>query len=176
MIIDSVDHKTINHDDDKPTTAPDDILTRLNIDTSDLPPLKPRQLRFLNYLFAGESTPNAYKLAGYKKKRADTASYRLMTHPPVSIYVQLCRDKMKPIATYADRISALWDIASNCSNSDARIKAIAEINKMQGDYQPVQNINISVNTTATLEDIRHARLEYKQYTYVLDTMNSHYYS
>lgn len=161
MIIDSVDHKTINHDDDKPTTAPD-ILTRLNIDTSDLPILKPRQRAFLNHLFNNQSTTEAYRLAGYKKKHADKAANRLIYSQPVATYIELCRKKTQPIATYSDRINTLWEIASENSSGDVRIKAIAEINKMQGDYKPVESINISVNTTATLEDIRHARLEYKQ--------------
>lgn len=143
---------------------PPDILTKLNINTDDLPQLKPRQIRFLNYLFSGKSTPDAYKLAGYKKKHADTASYRLMTTPPVSIYVQLCRDKMKPIATFADKVNRLWEIASDPLNREIAIKAIAELNKMQGDIAPTQTQSTMVNisTTATLEDIRNARLEYKK--------------
>lgn len=147
---------------DNKDTAPD-ILERLKIDTSDLPPLKPRQRAFLNHLFNDKSVTDAYRLAGYKTKHAAKASHRLVNNPPIDIYVELCRKKTQPIATYAQKIEKLWEMVEKAP-SDIALKAIAELNKMQGDIAPTQTQSTMVNisTTATLEDIRNARLEYKK--------------
>lgn len=143
-------------------SEPENILSKLDIDTSDLPDLKPRQIRFLNYYFAGKTRVEAYKLAGYKHKQADSAAWRLCNTDPVQKYIKLCKEKMKPIATYADKVNLLWEIANNSHEKDIAIKAISELNKMQGDIAPIQTQSVHINTNATLEDIRNARLEYKK--------------
>lgn len=144
---------------------------------NNLPPLTIRQQKMLKaYLKHGNAT-QAYKDAGYTSEEyPDRAAYNLIHRSPLQDHVEYFVDKSKKKITSEMKTDLLWRIAEESVSTtidddgnvvskperEVAIKAIAELNKMVGDYAPTQVNNQTVNVTAALEDIRNARLEYKK--------------
>ena len=144
---------------------------------SELPELTIRQQNLLNgYLKHGDAT-KAYIDAGYTAKHANRAAFQLINRSPIKDCIDYYRQQAKKI-TFEMKSDLLWRIAQESmqpledddgkvvkwGDKDVAIKAIAELNKMVGDYAPVQTQvdTRTVNVTAAIEDIRNARLQYKQ--------------
>ena len=150
---------------------------RIINDNHDLPPLTIRQQKMLKaYLKHGNAT-QAYKDAGYTSEEyPDKAAHILIHRSPLSEHLEYFIARSKKKITSEMKTDLLWRIAEesvditldNDGNvvskpeREVAIKAIAELNKMVGDYAPVQVNTQQVSVTAAIEDIRNARLEYKK--------------
>lgn len=136
------------------------------ITEQDLPPLNTRQQAMLNYIIMGHSNTKAYLLAGYDSiDHAAKAAFELTNRPPLKTHLDYFRAKNSKAITKewkAQKLQQIIDMALDpdnpLANPDYAIKAMAELNKMQGDY-PQQNISIN-NINTTLEDIRRVKAEY----------------
>lgn len=107
--------------------------------------LNVRQERFCEFVAAGESQTDAYLKAGFKvsKSVARRNAARLLTNADVQNRVsELRKPQTKAALLTRDRKRELLrQIAEDTSRPpDARIRAIAEDNKMAGHYEPDQHI------------------------------------
>ena len=132
---------------------------------ADLPELTIRQQKMLkSYLKSGNAT-QAYRDAGYSStKNPDKVAYNLMHRPPLQTHVEYYLAKAKTKVDKDWITERLEGIVKRTEHEeyDSAIKAIAELNKMQGNYAPIQTDNRSVSITQSIEDVRNARLQYKQ--------------
>lgn len=89
-------------------------------------------------LFKGLSAVDAYEQAGYKPNRSHAA--RLVAKGNIRDRVAELQERASEKAewTRAERLAMLHEIALKSQSEDPRtsIAAIAETNKMQGDYAP----------------------------------------
>lgn len=105
----------------------------------------PKHEAFAQALAKGASATDAYVQAGYKvnPKTAAEAGSRLSRNVKVEARVTELQTKAAEKAewTVADRLAMLQQIAIRTVQTDPRvaISAIAETNKMQGDYAPAKN-------------------------------------
>lgn len=130
----------------------------------DLPFLTIRQNKMLRaYLEHGNAT-QAYKDAGYSStKYADRNAHILVNRSPLKDHLEYFRAK-SAVACDKDWITdRLKGIVARTEHDeyDAAIKALSELNKMQGNYAPLESISKNLNVDAAIEDIRNARAQYK---------------
>jgi phage terminase small subunit len=128
---------------------PQNIKTKLN----------PKQLLFLQtYLKIGNAT-KAMQLAGYKTKYPNKIAGRLLENPLIKSAVGKSRQE----SLAKTQVDFEWVInrlkenalkAINDNNVDASTRALAEINKMLGNYAPEKTQSTHVNIDATLEEVR----------------------
>jgi hypothetical protein len=149
------------------------MLAMTNTDKLQLPELTIRQAKFLEHYLKHGNATEAYKQAGYKTKYADRACFILINNEPMKSHLEYYRNESKKI-TFEMKADLLWRIAQESiapihddngkvvkwGDKDVAIKAIAELNKMVGDYAPEKSQ--TVNVQADWEDVRNARLEYKK--------------
>jgi phage terminase small subunit len=135
------------------------------LDTPQLPPLNYRQQTFLQHYLQSGNASESYRIAGYKTKYSDRSAYILMNKDPIKSHIEWLKKKQSESVTLEWKLDKLREIVNryiNSDNPDVCIKAIAELNKMSGDYAPTQVDNRTINIQADLEDVRNARLEYKK--------------
>lgn len=101
----------------------------------------PRHGSFAQALAKGKTADEAYALAGFKPHRSNAS--RLSANDNIRARVAELQSRAADKAewTVADRLEMLRDIALRSVQTDPRvaISAIAETNKMQGDYAPAKN-------------------------------------
>lgn len=101
----------------------------------------PKHEAFAQALAKGQSAIDAYVTAGYKPNRS--AASRLSTNVNVEARVTELVNKGAEKAewTVADRLQMLREIAMSSKDEDPRVSiaAIAETNKMHGDYAPTKS-------------------------------------
>lgn len=101
----------------------------------------PRHESFAQALAKGKTADEAYALAGFKPHRSNAS--RLSANDNIRARVAELQSRAADKAewTVADRLEMLRDIALRSVQTDPRvaISAIAETNKMQGDYAPAKN-------------------------------------
>ena len=129
--------------------------------------LTEQQLVFCEAYLAGETQTYSAVLAGYKSpKRAGSS---LLMCKRIITYLDKRQSQLSKVPiTFEDKAERLMHVVSEAiplnseltKQVDTGIKAIAELNKMQGHYAPAQVQTVQVD--ATLEDIRNARQQYKQ--------------
>lgn len=106
-------------------------------------PILPNQRHeaFAQALAKGKTADEAYALAGYRANRGNAT--RMNANESIRTRVQELQAKAAEKAewTVADRLSMLQSIALRTVQTDPRvaISAIAETNKMQGDYAPAKS-------------------------------------
>lgn len=124
-----------------------------------------RQRKFSHvYLISNGNRIKALREAGYKPKPGSEKqlAYRILNSRPVKKYINRVADKMeKDFGITLDwKIFKLKRIVNFCVPDDedkpvidgaVGVKAIAELNKMQGDYAPVRNENTNANINADAE-------------------------
>ncbi len=134
-----------------------------------LPSLLPQQRIMLHYILEGNDYTTAYRKAGYNAapENQDKAAYILVTRNPLKAHLGYFAKELSKLITPDWKAQKLAQIVNNSLNKDEpqlydpeiAIKAIAELNKMSGDYaaqtSQVQHLH------ASIDDIRNARLEYK---------------
>ena len=133
----------------------------LPLELDDLPPLTMRQQKMLNhFLQYGEAT-EAYRQSGYGGKYPNRSAFNLINRNPLKAHIEYYKKKTSEVldATWiADRLKAIV-LKNEFENGDTAIKALSELNKMQGNYAPEKTQN--VNMEADWIDVRNARLSYK---------------
>lgn len=135
----------------------------------DLPPLLPQQQRMLNAIIGGDNYTDAYRKAGYSSvEYADRSAWLMISKNPLKAWLEYYSATMSKICTpeyIVSKLNRICDQATNnnengFTNPDIAIKALAEINKMRGNYaQQVLQVN---NINASVQDIRQARQQYKK--------------
>jgi len=98
--------------------------------------------------------------AEYKESHWKNQSGKLMRNPHVQAEIAKMREKVNSKAV----VSVDWIINrlkehAECDDKDVSIKAIAELNKMAGNYAPTKNINL--NLDMTLETVEQLGIIYK---------------
>jgi hypothetical protein len=135
-----------------------------------LPPLLPQQRLMLNYILEGSDYISAYRKAGYKAQEQyeDRSCHILVTRNPLKAHLEYFQKEISKLITPAYIANKLARIADKSTNDEEMhlyspeiaLKAYDQLNKMAGNYAATQ---VNVQTlTASVEDIRNARQEYKQ--------------
>lgn len=132
--------------------------------------LTEKQYRFVSYYIKnGFNAYQAARDAGYSQTYADAQAYNLVNHPSIKEHItHACQQAIKTTAiTFEWKLNILREIINRFSNSsspqDARaaIAAIAELNKMTGDYAPAKKVSLNVDTTrARLDEAKRVYEEY----------------
>lgn len=116
----------------------------------------------INYLMHGNAKQAAIE-AGYTEKTAHVASAKWLSREPMKSYIAIRQERraIKTLATREWKIQKLMEIIENAlqgaevmdaqgnvkriSDNRAAIAAIAELNKMAGDYAPQKHENVNLN-------------------------------
>lgn len=140
------------------------------ITRDELPPLLPQQMIMLNYIIDGDNYSDAYRKAGYKSNYPKQASFDMINRNPLKAWLDYYYKEMAKKITpeyITLRLQQIMDMATNSNNPvtfnpETAIKAVQEINKMQGNHKQ-QAIQIN-NLNASIDDLRKAKSEYiKEY-------------
>lgn len=109
-----------------------------------------RHRRFVDEYLADQNAIRAAIAAGYSQKTARSQGSRLLTNADIATEIRARQNKLSRELniTAQDKRAKLWQIAQFCSevtetpegdirmrNPRAATTAIAELNKMDGDYQ-----------------------------------------
>ena len=138
----------------------------------ELPPLLPQQQRMLSFILQGDNYTQAYRKAGYTSDEyAGRAAFILVSRNPLKAHLEyFMRQAAKEITVHWKALKLRQIIENALQTPDEEevisrydgelaVKAIAELNKMQGDYAAsVTQVN---NIHASIQDVRNAKLEYK---------------
>lgn len=131
----------------------------------DLPLLLPQQQAMFNHIIDGDNYTDAYRKAGYKSDYPRQASFVLVTRNPLKAHLDYFYQQMAKRITpeyITARLNDIVDMTTNTNNSlgfnpETAIKAMQEVNKMQGNHKQTLQVN---NIHASIEDIRKAKQEY----------------
>lgn len=125
----------------------------------------------LSYIANGFNAYQAALDAGYKPNYALTRSSTMIKHPEIAkrIYKATSDIEEKLKITCLWKATQLKRIIDNIMNAECNtdktyatvIKAISELNKMQGDYAPNKSINLTLDDTRS--KLLEARNQYKDY-------------
>ena len=126
-----------------------------------------RKKQFALNILSGMSKRQAAIEAGYSPT-SGSASERLMKDPAVksiltkanNSYTKVVQEKIHD--TFSRNVSMLTEIAEENMQADARVSvaAIAELNKMFGNYSAEKHINVNVNVS---EDVQKVKLMLDQF-------------
>lgn len=117
--------------------------------------LTKQQLAFCEAYLSGETPSNAARMAGYKSV-ARAGSYLLQTKR-IKDYLNKREKQIVDVpVTFEAKAAALKHVVDEAiplnqpltRNVETGIKAIQELNKMQGHYAPTQSKNLNVNVQA----------------------------
>lgn len=126
--------------------------------------LTAKQLLFLKFYFETNNATQATIKAGYSARTAGSASAQLLRNPAIQEAIVKYKNNIRErtIVTFQDKADLLWEMSHDPNiDPNARIKAIQELNKMQGHLAPDKQI--TVNVDSTLEQLKQAQLEYKDH-------------
>jgi phage terminase small subunit len=134
----------------------------------DLPPLLPQQLTMLNAIMDGDNYTDAYRKAGYKSEHAKQAAFVLVNRDPLKAHLDYFYTMLAKQITpewITERLTKITEMTMDANNPltrnpDTTIKAIAELNKMQGNYAQ-QTVQVN-NVHASIDDVRNAINSYKK--------------
>lgn len=145
-----------------------------------LQPLTSKQKAFINAYITCWNGALAWKLADLKCKPGieDRAAHQMINRPHVKYAIDQHRAKIEQqsLVTFEKKVKLLWKIAEECMTPhevidhrtgnvttkiepEVTIKALAELNKMQGHYAPEKHINMNVE--GSIERLERAKIEYK---------------
>jgi len=119
-----------------------------------------RQRIYFKARCEGATPIEAMKVAGYphpetnypKIENAKRMQYMLRKHMPKYINVVTPEWKTTRLKHIVEKTIPLVD--DEPSDYATGIKAIAELNKMQGHYAPTQNQNMNLNVNADADDVK----------------------
>ena len=118
--------------------------------------LTQKQYDFVNnYIKNGFNAVQAALDAGYSPKYAEAQSYNLVNHPAISKRLSEAYQVAEKVtdATFQWKIEKLMQIIRAFEKSplaqDAKvvIAAIAELNRMSGDYEPTKRFSVTLDAT-----------------------------
>jgi phage terminase small subunit len=141
-------------------------------------PLTPMQYVFCSeYIKNGFNAYKAALTAGYSESYANCKAGELIKHPNIQERLVKAYEKMetkqldKLAISFTDKANILLSIINDIIPKDGSepkrqyykdaIKAMSELNKMQGDYAPDKRMNMTIN--ATLDKLQEARKAYDEY-------------
>jgi phage terminase small subunit len=115
------------------------------------------QIKFAEGIAQGLNQTEAY-MAAYPKCRAKSArskGSRLVTNGKISDHIERLRKlaESELIGTVKQRLERLWNI-TECGDDGDTIRAIAEMNKMTGGYEPERHeleIIVTIGGARTVE-------------------------
>jgi phage terminase small subunit len=132
--------------------------------------LTQKQYNFVNhYITNGFNAAKAACDAGYSEKYSYAQAYSLVNHPAISEHLKNAYQsaEKETEVTFAWKINKLKQIITAFENSplsqDAKvvIAAIAELNRMTGDYEPSKRVSLTIDTTKErLSEVKRAYAEY----------------
>ena len=143
--------------------------------------LKKQHLDIAKALALGKTAEEAYAMSGGKGKNGKTIVSRLLsTNVNLSQYVETARriasleSQSLMVGTYEQKRKMLWEAAQRCMqeiepeydghgedrelvgfkfDASGMTRAIQELNKMDGDYKPIQTENTHLHKFETLTDV-----------------------
>lgn len=141
--------------------------------------IKKRRQFALEYMSRGGATvegsgPAAAIACGYSEKSAHVTSSRLLKDKRVQDFIRSHAQKVEKAAgaSYEWKVLKLKEIVDLCMTgiqerdnffkSTEVIAAIAELNKMAGDYAPTKVESKSLSVTAPLEEVARIMNEFKR--------------
>lgn len=141
-------------------------------------PLSEQQHVFVtNYIKNGYNAYGAALEAGYSQSMAQTQAYKMVNRPHIKDRIDKAMSKLVDkqdrsiMITIQDKANLLQRIIDDVIPKDGSepkrqyykdaLKAIAELNKMQGDYMPERRLSVTVDATKDkLKDVSKAYDEY----------------
>ena len=98
--------------------------------------------------------------AGYSKTSAYHSGKRVLGKPNVQDMIKKMKERsaLSTQCTFEWKVNKLMELAQTGTH-DVTIRAIAELNKMQGHLAPTRNINLNINET--IESVQSLGIEYK---------------
>lgn len=142
-------------------------------------PLKPIQKKFVQeYLANGGDIKNAALSAGYSENTARVTSYKFLDNPKIKEMILLAQGNIEAssikeaIAPYTWKAGILKRLVNAVISDDETqpinleygkiaIAAIAELNKMSGEYAPQKRLQLTVDVTK--DRIIEAKKEYQEF-------------
>lgn len=136
--------------------------------------IKKNRIFALEYLSNGGDATEAAIKAGYSAKTARVAGSRLLHDARVQSYMKKHVEKTEQAAgaTFEWKVKTLMDVVDKCMKgeedkdrlfkSQGVINAIAELNKMMGDYAPTKVESKSLTVTAPIEEVQKIMDSYKK--------------
>jgi hypothetical protein len=123
--------------------------------------LTAKECEFVRQYVFGMSIKDALQKAGYKTISQHQGEL-VLAKPIVKEAVEKmrARQEMRVDCSFETLVAKLMEHANNF-DPDVSIKAIAELNKMKGNYAPTKSINVNIDLT--LETMEELALEYKPY-------------
>lgn len=120
-----------------------------------------KQALFLKHFIQLGNASEAVRQAGYKTKNPNRLAAQLIANPIIGNELVIARQKIekKVDVSLTWRMTILKQIAETGQDSD-RIRSIAEINKMLGDYAPEKHHNTNLNFNATMEELNQMTNQY----------------
>lgn len=140
-----------------------------------LKPLTEKQYSFVtNYIKNGFNAYQAARDAGYSEYFARTKTLTLVEHPNIKHRIEKAFQKVEQRIEVSfdwriNKLKRLIDAiipddttkAINVRQGKTAIAAMAELNKMFGDYAPDKRLSVTVD--ATKERLQEARRQYEEY-------------
>lgn len=130
--------------------------------------LTAKQEKFVKATLQGKNQTEAAIEAGYSPICANREGHRIANKPGVVQLVDNGRREInsKFMVTIEQKLEVLWEMVIDTKSSrkekDIALKAITELNKMQGHYQPEKSVNVNMDLTRELQDIEEIRKLYKK--------------
>jgi len=120
--------------------------------------LTPQQALFVEHYLSHSQGQKAAIAAGYSSNCANRTAFRLLKNPKIQEALKKGQQKTFDVLKIErrDKLKLLWQIATDSQDQgrlSTAIQAIAELNKMQGDYAPVKQ-NIQQATTRALSEVQ----------------------
>lgn len=116
--------------------------------------LTAKQEQFVQNIIAGMNQADAYRSAYNSKNMGDNSVYvnasKLMANAKVALRIKELRDELATpaIMTAQERLEWLTAIIKGEEDTNAKLKAVDIMNKMQGEY--VQKIEADVKNDVTI--------------------------
>jgi phage terminase small subunit len=136
--------------------------------------MKRNRIFALEYLSNGGDAKEAAIKAGYSAKTAHVAGSRLLKDQRVQEFMKKHVEKTEQAAgaTFEWKVKTLMDVVDKCMRGEEDkeglfkhqgvIAAIAELNKMMGDYAPAKTESKNLNVNAEIEDVQRIMSEFKR--------------
>lgn len=136
--------------------------------------MKKNRIFALAYLSNGGNAADAAIQAGYSAKTAVVAGCRLLKDSRVQSYMAKHVEKTEQAvgATFEWKVKTLMDVVEKCMRGEEDkeglfkhqgvVAAIAELNKMMGDYAPTKTESKNLTIEAPIEEVQKIMDSYKR--------------
>lgn len=124
--------------------------------------LTPKQIVFVQEYARTANVDQAIRSAGYSNKRINQIRCVLLANKNIQMALERLQfhANRNVMISFEEKIAILVDHA-RCNDREISIRAVGELNKMQGHYAPTKNVN--VNLDMTLESLEKLDIDLKDY-------------